>query len=874
MAPADRCGQGVVSDETSTRKLGGRRRNVRRLTRRVIPLPSSAAATQQTNGRDAHSEPPSAGQSPSARPGLPYQQTLPLQAAVASSLAELRLADGSQAAANDGSSLSSADENTVPDLPSVRDDRDPGRSLELAAAELTRQSEPRVDWSSEVTASGPDVEPAGEDPGGRALRSSPPAAATNWGEPGRDRTLAVSRPEVPQSQRADWIEPGRAHDARERSAPAQPELPDEVLGFDFAADGGTEPTAAPEAAEDDDEPRIEIVQGELAPESGAEHEYEAFDAAERDGAQGESHADPAPAAPDVVVDEEPVTNPNIRVDALLRFRQAEAESSADAPTGAEPEPAGQGPRETGEQPVEPRRAREDSDVPTRPRIELSDEMALAAGRVTSVEAQPIAGEEPRRGSKVPPPGGESRVISSLTGRRQSAAPPAEEDAAARPAVVVTRSKIISDRPSRVERLDPEARAQLAAQEQLLAATRPNRRPSGDLDDFETLDIEEGEVESPASVQGSDEDGVTSTSKAPPPPPQQKRGAAQVAPAAPKVAPPPPPRAVPGAAAAAAAPGSAAAAMAPAAIATSVPSPAAAAASSGSQQPAPSTAPITAPMRKPGRGQPRRRQWWETLFSDEYLRTVVRPTAEQVARQVDFIQASLGVTKGTAVLDVGCGLGQQALEFARRGCLVVALDLALPMITRAAEDAQQEGLRINFLHKDIRDIGFEGTFDAVICVGTTFGFFDDEQNREVLVRLANALKPGGRLLLEVINRDHVLGGQPNLQWFEGEGCVVMEETDFNYYSSRLVVKRTMMREDGRQTESEYSIRLYALHELGQMMQQAGFRVKEVSGGQATRGVFFGAQSGRIILLAERRQQGRATQGNGHSDAPATDGSADA
>ncbi|HKP59511.1 MAG TPA: methyltransferase domain-containing protein, partial [Polyangiales bacterium] len=274
----------------------------------------------------------------------------------------------------------------------------------------------------------------------------------------------------------------------------------------------------------------------------------------------------------------------------------------------------------------------------------------------------------------------------------------------------------------------------------------------------------------------------------------------------------------------------------------------------------------APTRKSSNRQPRRRQWWETLFSDDYLRTVVRPSAAQISRQVDFMQASLGVSKGTALLDVGCGLGQHALEFARRGCLVVALDLALPMITRAAEDAQQENLRINFLHKDIRDIGFEGTFDAVICVGTTFGFFDDEQNREVLGRLANALKPGGRLLLEVINRDHVLGSQPNLQWFEGEGCVVMEESDFNYYSSRLTVKRTMMREDGRQTESEYSIRLYSLHELGQMMQQVGFRVKEVSGQQATRGVFFGAQSNRIILLAERRTQSPA-RGNGHSsDAP--------
>jgi hypothetical protein len=62
-------------------------------------------------------------------------------------------------------------------------------------------------------------------------------------------------------------------------------------------------------------------------------------------------------------------------------------------------------------------------------------------------------------------------------------------------------------------------------------------------------------------------------------------------------------------------------------------------------------------------------------------------------------------------------------------------------------------------------------------------------------------------------------------------------------------------------------LYALHELGQMMQGVGFRVKEVSGGQATRGVFFGSQSSRIILLAERRSANPArTSGNGHSENP--------
>jgi len=252
-------------------------------------------------------------------------------------------------------------------------------------------------------------------------------------------------------------------------------------------------------------------------------------------------------------------------------------------------------------------------------------------------------------------------------------------------------------------------------------------------------------------------------------------------------------------------------------------------------------------------------WWKTFFSDDYLKSVLPPTPQQVKRQCDFVESVLGLPRGATILDVGCGTGLQAIELTARGYLVVGLDLSLPMITRAAEEAQYRNLRINFLHTDIREIQFEGAFDAVICLGTTFGFFDDDSNRNVLGRLRDALKPGGRLLLDVVNRDYVIRSQPNLVWFQGDGCVCMEESELNYFTSRLQVKRTMMHEDGRQTDAEYSLRLYSLHEIGQLLNPLGFRVIEVSGQPATRGVFFGTDSSRIIALAERRLPAAEAEG---------------
>ncbi len=289
-------------------------------------------------------------------------------------------------------------------------------------------------------------------------------------------------------------------------------------------------------------------------------------------------------------------------------------------------------------------------------------------------------------------------------------------------------------------------------------------------------------------------------------------------------------------------------------------PPASAASAVSAAPEPPAAPPSAPPAAPS-GAPtpprktKRKPWFEDFFSDDYLRTVRAPTPKEVARECDAILAILNIEPGALILDVGCGLGMHAVELTLRGYIVIGLDLSLPMLSRAADEAQDRGLKINFLHADMREMAFEGGFDAVLCWGTSFGYFDDDGNRAVIERFYSALKPGGSLLIDVVNRDHVIQSQPNLVWFEGDGCICMEETDFNYYTSRLNVKRNVILDNGRQHDRHYSIRLYALHELGQMLHHHGFRVAEVTGRYATPGVFFGAQSPRMVVRAERRHTSR-------------------
>ena len=246
-----------------------------------------------------------------------------------------------------------------------------------------------------------------------------------------------------------------------------------------------------------------------------------------------------------------------------------------------------------------------------------------------------------------------------------------------------------------------------------------------------------------------------------------------------------------------------------------------------------------------------RPWWEDLFNDDYIRTMAKVTDAQISAESDFIEDSLGVAKGGTMLDLGCGTGAHAIELARRGYEVVGFDLSLSMLARAADDAQAGEQKLNFVQGDMREMTFEDAFDGVFCWNTSFGFFDEETNAKVIGKVHKALKKGGQLVLDVANRDFVAKQAPSLAWFEGDGCVCMDEMQIDWITSRMRVKRTLMMDDGRSKEIEYSIRLYALHELGRILHEQGFRVAEVSGRTATPGVFFGAESPRTLILAEKR-----------------------
>ena len=100
----------------------------------------------------------------------------------------------------------------------------------------------------------------------------------------------------------------------------------------------------------------------------------------------------------------------------------------------------------------------------------------------------------------------------------------------------------------------------------------------------------------------------------------------------------------------------------------------------------------------------------------------------------------------AVLDAGCGTGEHALFFTRRGCKVTGIDFLEVPIERARRKAADRGLPVTFLVKDALTLkDWQERFDNVIDCGL-FHVFSDDDRRRYVEGLATVLKPGGRVFL--------------------------------------------------------------------------------------------------------------------------------
>jgi len=113
----------------------------------------------------------------------------------------------------------------------------------------------------------------------------------------------------------------------------------------------------------------------------------------------------------------------------------------------------------------------------------------------------------------------------------------------------------------------------------------------------------------------------------------------------------------------------------------------------------------------------------------------------------FERVTLAHVHGT-VLDLGCGLGNLALEAARRGCAVTAIDASATAIARIREAAEKEHLAVEALEADLARFSIGRDYDSIVAIGLLM-FFPQAGALAMLRDIQAHVRPGGRAIVNVL-----------------------------------------------------------------------------------------------------------------------------
>lgn len=246
-------------------------------------------------------------------------------------------------------------------------------------------------------------------------------------------------------------------------------------------------------------------------------------------------------------------------------------------------------------------------------------------------------------------------------------------------------------------------------------------------------------------------------------------------------------------------------------------------------------------------------WWEDYFGDLYLRLLEATLApDQTAREVAGVMAMLRLRPGACILDVGCGQGRHVVPLARAGYRVTGLDRSTYLLHKAQKAAKAISADVHLVRGDMRLLPWGQVFDGCINLLSTFGYFEDEEeNEQALHQMARVLRPGGRLILDVSNRDYYLLRSWPYTWRRCGQAVILEENSFDAETSRFKAKFTWL--EGAQRESvTHSVRHYTAPELKGMLRRAGLAPEAVHG--SFDGSPFGLDSQRLIVVARKEMSG--------------------
>ncbi len=237
-------------------------------------------------------------------------------------------------------------------------------------------------------------------------------------------------------------------------------------------------------------------------------------------------------------------------------------------------------------------------------------------------------------------------------------------------------------------------------------------------------------------------------------------------------------------------------------------------------------------------------FWQTWGPLMFTPQRIANATEEVGKIINLLK----IATGDYILDLGCGIGRHSLELARRGFQVTGVDRTRSYLDQAKEQAGKEGLDIEFVRDDMRNFSRKETFDSIMSMFTSFGYFEDpEDDRRVVTNVFDSLKSGGTFVIETHGKETLARIFQERDWNEDDGVIRLYERKVSRNWSWMW-NRWILLKGNERTEHEISHRLYAATELIALLTDCGFSQADAFGNLD--GDPYDHQAQRLIVVGHK------------------------
>ncbi|WP_205195743.1 bifunctional 2-polyprenyl-6-hydroxyphenol methylase/3-demethylubiquinol 3-O-methyltransferase UbiG [Chitinophaga sp. Cy-1792] len=244
-----------------------------------------------------------------------------------------------------------------------------------------------------------------------------------------------------------------------------------------------------------------------------------------------------------------------------------------------------------------------------------------------------------------------------------------------------------------------------------------------------------------------------------------------------------------------------------------------------------------------------KSWFKDWFNSPYYHLLYSNRDEKEAASfIDKLIAYLQPGPDAEMLDVACGRGRHAKYLADKGYCVTGIDLSTESINAAKK---LENSHLSFFQHDMRLPFRVNYFDVVFNFFTSFGYFDTQRDNDNALRtLKNALKPGGKLVLDYLNSNYVAAHLVKAEVVEKDNVVFdihRELKDRKFLKEINILDKEKL----RRLQYTESVNAFTRTDFEEMFAHQGLIITEIFGDYHFNS-YDAQRSPRLIIIATKSQ----------------------